>query len=475
MTVKIADLKANGVTVPNGSSIDMGTNSSINVTFIVDLAKASSYTIGPAKVWISVFRSSGSRKDYYINAVPENEFITGASKGYNFNILDSEIDFGSGNYLMATLKQDGQPGSEWNSQQIPIVKTPAFELTPSSLSIACGDTSPKTFTVINSSNLNGVTYQWSIGSGWSGNVGNGNSITLTPNSGTILPSNISVTPIYNGQNLSTLTRNISRASFSSSATITGSNVLCSTETYTINNLPNDVSIKSVSSSDNNIATATLDSNGLITATEVANGIFMLSVVLQNSCSQTITKTKSIQVGENANVDITGLENGIDAGSTVMIELTNNNGCGQIYFTSATNATFLSVGHDYAYLNVDSNAVGNGSIYVSITGTNSIYKEFPINSEPIIPPNPPIENYISVSRIQNDYNVYPYNQWKMVKAYYYSSSTNVDYWEWNIGNSYYTKPNDTSIIFLPFESSNVNVSVRACNSDGCSQFVSTVIN
>lgn len=199
VTVKIADLKANGVTVPNGSSIDMGTNSSINVTFIVDLAKASSYTIGPAKVWISVFRSSGSRKDYYINAVPENEFITGASKGYNFNILDSEIDFGSGNYLMATLKQDGQPGSEWNSQQIQIVKTPAFELTPSSLSIACGDTSPKTFTVINSSNLNGVTYQWSIGSGWSGNVGNGNSITLTPNSGTILPSNISVTPIYNGQ------------------------------------------------------------------------------------------------------------------------------------------------------------------------------------------------------------------------------------------------------------------------------------
>tara|TARA_R110002096_G_scaffold433949_1_gene654218 strand:- start:6399 stop:7052 length:654 start_codon:yes stop_codon:yes gene_type:complete len=196
VTVNIANLKANNVTVPSGSTIDMGTNSSINVTFRVDLGKEANYSIGPAKVWISVFNSSGNRTDYYISDVPESQFITGASSPpYDFDILASQIDFGNGNYLVATLKQDNQPGAEWDSQQIPVIKAPAFQLTPSSLSLACGNTSQRTFTVTNSSNLNGVTYQWNVGNGWSGNVGNGNSITLTPNSGTLLPSNISVTPI----------------------------------------------------------------------------------------------------------------------------------------------------------------------------------------------------------------------------------------------------------------------------------------
>ncbi len=111
--------------------------------------------------------------------------------------------------------------------------------------------------------------------------------------------------------------------------------------------------------------------------------------------------------------------------------------------------------------------------MSISGGTSIYKEFPINTIP--PPVLPDESYISIARVPNNYTVYPYNQWKMVKAYYYGNSSDVDYWEWYVGNSYYTKPDDTSVIFLPSSSTNVNVSVRACNSDGCSQYVSTVIN
>ncbi|HMR16421.1 MAG TPA: hypothetical protein PKD13_08055, partial [Mariniflexile sp.] len=96
----------------------------------------------------------------------------------------------------------------------------------------------------------------------------------------------------------------------------------------MNNLPSGVTIQSVSSSNTNVATVSLNSsNGQITATKVSNGTFTLSVVLQNACSQPTTKTKTIQAGENANVDITGLENGINAGSSVSISLTNTNGCG----------------------------------------------------------------------------------------------------------------------------------------------------
>jgi hypothetical protein len=175
--------------------------------------------------------------------VPESQFSTGASANFQFNIYDDDINFGNGNYLVATLKQDNQPGSEWDSSQISIIKTPAFVLEPDSLSLACGDMSSKIFEVTNSSNLSGVSYQWNIGNGWSGSVGSGSSITLTPNDGTILPSNISVTPIYNGVSQPTLTCNVSRASFSTSAVITGANYVCDSGIYTLGNLPSDISIQ----------------------------------------------------------------------------------------------------------------------------------------------------------------------------------------------------------------------------------------
>lgn len=184
--------------------------------------------------------------------------------------------------------------------------------------------------------------------------------------------------------------------------------------------------------------------------------------------------KPIKIGDNNNLDITGLENGIDLGGSVNISIINSNGCGVIYFTSASQGlTFDYVGPNYASLSSNGTYYGNGSIYVSVIGGNSIYKTFPINVS--TPPNPPNENYISISRIPNDYNIYPFNEWKMVKAYYYGNSSDVDYWEWSIGSSNYSFPNDTSVIFLPAESSNVNVSVRACNSDGCSLYVSQIIN
>lgn len=112
------------------------------------------------------------------------------------------------------------------------------------------------------------------------------------------------------------------------------------------------------------------------------------------------------------------------------------------------------------------------MYITISGT-SIYKSFPINVIP--PPILPNANLISIARIPNNYPIAPYNQWKMVKVYYYGNSSDVNYWEWSVNNSYYSKPNDDSIIFLPSSSSNVNVSVRACNNNGCSAYASQIIN
>lgn len=79
VTVSIANLKVNGVSVSIGSPIDLGNNSSVNVTFRVDLSKSQYDNIGPCEVWISAFNSSGNVT--HLRApipVPVSEFLTGA-------------------------------------------------------------------------------------------------------------------------------------------------------------------------------------------------------------------------------------------------------------------------------------------------------------------------------------------------------------------------------------------------------------
>ncbi len=307
VAVRIENLKLNNVTVPNGSSINLGNNPSGNVTFRVDLSKRSTFVIGPAKVWISVYKSSGSRTDYEITDVPVSQFSTGASKSYNINILASDIDFGDGNYLSAILKQDNSPGTEWESQRIPIIKNPPFQLSPCPVSLSCGDTSQRTFTVTNSANLSGVTYQWSIGSGWSGNVTSNSSITLTPNNGTTLPSNISVTPIYNGIPQPILTCSVDRAPFSPSLTITGPISVCNSSTFSVNNLGTNIQVTGWSVSNPGIASISGNGNQA-TLTAIGNGRVTITATLKNACGQNSPiSTSEIFIGTGMPRETTGFD------------------------------------------------------------------------------------------------------------------------------------------------------------------------
>jgi hypothetical protein len=478
VNVSISNMQyINGTPIANCGTIDFGTNSTVRVQFTINLSKQSNQVVGTSNLYVYTIGSSGSRAERKNEIVQPVSFDTNYQSSADITLNANDFN-ASGGTLFAVFKTSS--GTEYQtpcSYAITKTLTPSFTLYPTSLSLPCGNTSSRTFTVTPANIPSGatVTYQWSIGNGWSGNVGNGNSITITPTSSTTLPSSVSVTPLINGVAQSSKTCTVSRPTFTTSATINGSSTLCATGIYTMNNLPNGVTVQSVSSSNTNVATVSLNSsNGQITATKVSNGTFTLSVVLQNTCSQPTTKTKTIQAGENANVGVTGLENGINAGSSVSISLSNSTGCSTIYFTSASSGlNFDYVGPDYAVLSSTSSNSGTGWVYISLTGGTSIYKEFPINVIP--PPVIPNSNYISVARIENNYNVYPYNQWKMVKAYYYGNSSDVTYWEWNIGTSYYAKPNDSSVIFLFQSSSNVTVNVRACNNNGCSPYVSTVIN
>ena len=300
VTVSIEEIKVNNISLSNGSPINIGSNTSVNVKFRVDLAKNYNYTIGDAKVWISVFNSLGGKTDHYINNVPQSEFTTGASKSYDFNILASEIDFGSDNFLSATLKQNNQPGTEWESSHISIIKTPAFSISPSSVNIVCGDTSSRTFSVVDPYNTSGTkTYKWQVGSSWLYNgipapneiTTNSNLITLIPN--TFPLSDIKVATILNGTQLPYSTSIINLTPIENRS-IQGDFTVCSNETLYINTLSSNenvawsssnVSIASVSSS-NNQATVYAHTDGEVT----------ISATITDSCGQQLVLTKSVVIG-----------------------------------------------------------------------------------------------------------------------------------------------------------------------------------
>ena len=111
------------------------------------------------------------------------------------------------------------------------------------------------------------------------------SITLTPLNGNVLPSNVSVTPIYNGVTQAIKTCVVSRAPFNTSTLlISGNNYVCDTGIYSINNLPSSVVIQSVTSSNNNIATVSLTGTNEILVTKVSVDKITFSNFIVNSLS-----------------------------------------------------------------------------------------------------------------------------------------------------------------------------------------------
>lgn len=258
--------------------------------------------------------------------------------------------------------------------------------------------------------------------------------------------------------------------------IEGSDILCGAETYSFGATGLNYTWQIIEGG--NLATITDNGTPNITLTPTSiynNGNLTLQLTFGNPRCGDRTITKTIRVGDNDNLDVTGLENGIDAGGSVSLEVINTNGCGEIYYTSVSEGLTLEhEGGNTVFLTCATSAPSTGWIYISITGSSGIYKEFSINTTTPTTPTLPNANSIYITGIPNDYTVYPFSEWKMVKAYYYGNSADVDYWEWNIGSSYYTKPNDTSVIFLPSWFNNTTVSARACNNNGCSQNVSTLI-
>jgi hypothetical protein len=182
------------------------------------------------------------------------------------------------------------------------VPTPTFTI-PSSVSIACGSVSSKTFTATNVYNSPGVTaYNWNLGSasnGWLYNgspapqtisTGTANSLTLTPVCGASQNS-ISATVIANGNNYTTNSSAVSVTPPPMS--ISGNSSLCSgTSTYSVSNVPCNATV-TWSASPSGIINLS-PSGATVTATTIGNGRVSLKATI-NACSNFFTY-KDISVG-----------------------------------------------------------------------------------------------------------------------------------------------------------------------------------
>lgn len=199
---------------------------------------------------------------------------------------------------------------------------PTFTLSPTSLTFVCGTPQTKTFTVSTPNNNSCPTsYLWDLGAnnGWLYNgspapasfSSSTSSITLTSANGNVLPSIVNVTPIVNGVNYSQMSCSTSFSSFTSNATVNGNIVICpgGNSVYTISGLGAGNTV-TWSSSNTAVATISNATQSLVTVNGVSNGLVNLVATITNSCGQTVTKTKTLNIGvpvlPNANNQFAGV-------------------------------------------------------------------------------------------------------------------------------------------------------------------------
>ena len=190
-------------------------------------------------------------------------------------------------------------GTEYTSPcTFTITKTPppSFTLAPTSLGLACGDITARTFTVTPANIPAGVTpsYSWSF-PGWTEVGSTATSKTLQPNSGLLLPSVITVNQYVNGVVTEIKTCSVSRSLIAASGTVSGNATVCTAGTYTITGL---LAGQSVTWSLSNAAAGTLSvtTGTSTTFTKTGGGAVDLIATVSNSCGQSYSKSLSLFVG-----------------------------------------------------------------------------------------------------------------------------------------------------------------------------------
>lgn len=310
-TFTITNVLVNNQPIPVGGAINFGNNSAVNVKFKVEFLKPSSLSLGEVRYAAGEVNIFGSWNWYYSPEVfTLNAGSTGFVLYYDRTLYANDYSYQNNNYISAILKQTTtlQP-LEWETNRVRIVREPVFTLTPSNVVLQCGDLTSKTFVADNFYNSPGnVQYRWNFGasSGWKlGNTVITSSFTttsgtlvLTPVSNSVLPADVSVTPIYDNVAKTTLISTVTRPLFKTNATITGNPLVCigSNGLFSINNLEAGSTVTWNTSSNASVVTLSNATNTQVQVNGISNGLINLLAIVTNACGQTDSKTFLINIG-----------------------------------------------------------------------------------------------------------------------------------------------------------------------------------
>jgi hypothetical protein len=372
ITAKIDQVFMNNQTTINlCNTIDFGTTQSNTLLFYYTLTKGSSQAVGDGNVKIYLKYSPTS------NPIQKGPTITILSSSWSSTqrtgTISCPIDASEVQVTGSSVYIEFSNGSSaYQSCGNPIIKTPlpTFTLNTTSLSLGCGDVSSRTFTVTSTNIPNGATlvYSWSY-PGWNG-TSSTNSISLSPASGTTLPSSVSVTPFLNGVIQTTMVCSVTRSAFSSSATVSGTTGICSgSANYTISGILAGQTV-TWSLSNPSIGSLSNQTNSGVTVTFNGNGAQTLSATITNACNQTTVKTFVINNGSttfSSPATMTGSTASACSGSRVFT--INNLPAGQNVSWSVSNpavATLSGTSNAQATLTI----IGSGSVNIIATINNN---------------------------------------------------------------------------------------------------------
>ncbi|MDN3678476.1 T9SS type A sorting domain-containing protein [Flavobacterium paronense] len=322
----------NQTTVTSCNTINFGTTQNNSLIFYYTLTKSGAIGDGTITIYLKYSSSSNPTLKTQLNIPSSFWSPTQYQSTIPCNIGENEVQVsGSSIYL-----EFSSGGSNYKTIcEYPIIKTPTptFTLSPTSINVGCGSTSPVTFSVTNVYSSPGtLTYNWSVGSGWSGSYNSSmSSITLTPTS--YPPGSISVTPVLNSISQPTKTCNVSLSLFTQTAAIiSGANSICTPATSGVYSISNQgTNTVTWSSSNTAIATVSATTGTSITVNKVTNGTFNLIARITNACNQYLDVIKSIRIGSGPSFNVTKVANtgGYDL-AIVNVPSTENQG-----ITSAT--------------------------------------------------------------------------------------------------------------------------------------------
>ena len=310
-TVYLDQITVNGAAVNNCGIINFNSNISVDLSLRLRITKSATTTIGTSASLKLYIKKNSTATPKLINGI----IVTNSSFTNNTNwegtfsqtLLASDIEV-SGSTFYAVYDAATNPTCNYALIKNP---SPTFTISPASQEINCSALSGYTFNVNNVySSPGNLSYVWNVGNGWKFNdtgiaisgtfTTASSSIQLKPVDFTILPSNVSVTPILDGVTQPTKTCVISRSGFAPTLTKinTGNNIctIGTSSTFSLSSLPSGCTVV-YSSTNPAVATITSGTVSQVIVQSQAAGIFKIKATLGNACGQTFDIfSQSINVG-----------------------------------------------------------------------------------------------------------------------------------------------------------------------------------